>query len=326
MLLLDRKISGIIFVLTLLTITLADVNKVTLNTREYENYRRFIIEIPKNATNQNNTFVRPLISSEPDSGNFSVLIHSENVQKFEGERLRKSEGNIPVRFVVSYPDSNTIKIDGKSNEFDQITSYYIMDENKYVFDLYKFANDDNFYSNSVKLLTPIEPTQKSQDTIEKNIVQRPKNIPQKVKKSTGQNTNILAQSIKTASVILSGLIFLIMATYFVLKIYSGKSLFQDIKQLSHPTPKETKKQKVASKPKKQTVKENVDVKDEIDETEINITPPRRRIEKPAIDESAINSMLFDKKEREVRRIMHVKNLNYNEAEMVFNLSHGQLNG
>lgn len=322
-----KFIQAIIFLIIiqnlLFAITEDSAKKVMLNTREYENYRRFIIEIPEEATNQTTTFVRPQISTKPDSGIFSIVIKSENVQKFEGERLRKSEGDIPVRFIITYPDSNTIKIDGKSNEFDEITSFYLVDKNKYIFDLYKFSNDDNFYSNSVKLLTPVETDEKVQDTVKKKVFTGSKNNKFVNKKSSEKN-DILSQSIKTAGMILSGVIFLVLATYFILKIYTGKNLFQDIKQISHPTPKETKKHTVSKKKTEETKKLSEKVIDAIEKEEYY--PPKPTIENPIVDESAINSMLFDKKERQVRKIMHQKNLNYNEAELLFNLSHGQLNG
>ena len=328
MLLLDKRKTIIVFILLLLQVNfvfalkLKSEKKVVLNTREYENYRRFILEIPENATNIMNSFIKPEIISNADSGLFSILIKSENVQLFEGEKLRKSEGRIPVRFTISYPDSHTIKIDGKTIDFDNIVSFYIIDENKYVFDIYQYSNNDNFYSNSVQLLSPEFKDRKNQISHPETLITKNDVIKTKIltPKSKNSNVTILTQSIKTASMILSGIIFLIISTYFILKIYTGKSVFKDIKQLSHPNSKENK-----SQPKKITFEKEEQINTTIDRIEEEIQRPKL-LEKQVVDESAINSMLFDKKERQVRKMMNQKHLNYSEAEMVYNLSHGQLHG
>jgi hypothetical protein len=320
-----KKQVSIIFSLIFLTVSgfaAKDTSDsiIQLNTREYDNYRRFILEIPEQATNAKNTFIRPEISANSAEGYFSILIQSENVQRYEGEKLRKSEGDIPVRFTITYPDSNTVKIDGKTIGFETITSYYVIDENKYIFDIYRYANDDKFYSNSVQLLTPKTRAEKTSDTTSENQISTNSRQFSGKQRSAKSGSSILTQSIKTAGVILSALIFIIMATYFILKVYTGKSLFQDIKQLSHSTPKPSKGRPKPAKGKAKSLKP--EEKEDAFSDEMEFHEP----EKHVVNESAINSMLFDKKEREIRKLMHQKNLNYNEAEMMFNLSHGQFYG
>jgi len=320
-----KKQISIIFSLIFLTVSgfaAKDTSDsiIQLNTREYDNYRRFILEIPEQATNAKNTFIRPEISANSAEGYFSILIQSENVQRYEGEKLRKSEGDIPVRFTITYPDSNTVKIDGKTIGFETITSYYVIDENKYIFDIYRYANDDKFYSNSVQLLTPKTRAEKTSDTTSENQISTNSRQFSGKQRSAKSGSSILTQSIKTAGVILSALIFIIMATYFILKVYTGKSLFQDIKQLSHSTPKPSKGRPKPAKGKAKSLKP--EEKEDAFSDEMEFHEP----EKHVVNESAINSMLFDKKEREIRKLMHQKNLNYNEAEMMFNLSHGQFYG
>ncbi|MBN2280453.1 MAG: hypothetical protein JXQ65_07735 [Candidatus Marinimicrobia bacterium] len=298
------------------------VESVTLTTREYDNYRRFILSIPENKGQMENSFLRPIITSTPDSGLFNIEIRSEKVQQYEGERLRKSEGKIPVRFIISYPDSNTLLIEGSTTKFDKITSFFILDENKYVFDLYRYDTDDYYYSNSVQLLNNEKP-----ESTAKSMVPLLVNPEKEREKNQGNTSSakvsLLTKSIQTAAMILSGIIFIIIATYFILKIYSGKSLFRDISKLSQATfhpEKQARKQEILPEPET-TVQVNMEAK--AHDKEATYSKP---VVSPVIDESAVNSMLFDKKERQIRRIMNQKNLNYNEAEMVYNLSHGSFVG
>ncbi len=310
-----RKIAMIVLILC---VSLYAGNKVNLTTREYEDYRRFILDIPVNELSSDNSFIKPIVKSEADSGFFSIMIESNKVQQYAGERLRKSEGKIPVRFIISYPDSNSILVQGNTSKFDKITSFYIIDENKYVFDIYKYDTDDNYYSNSVQLLN----NEKLAKPIKKQtteLVNSSKNTRSQVTKSQ-EKGNLLNQSIKTASMILTGLIFIIIATYFIMKIYSGKSIFKNISKLSQSSPVPVKSRRKIQ-PEQKFEEENQIIRESIQQVRISKPPTN-----PIINESAINSMLFDKRERQIRKIMNSKKLNYNEAEMVFNLSHGSLVG
>jgi len=311
----------IVLMILFLCITLVAQEKVSLTTREYDNYRRFILEIPENSLSNENSFIKPVVNSEADSGQFSITIQSEKIQQYAGERLRKSEGEIPVRFVISYPDSNSILIQGNTTKFDKITSFYIMDENKYVFDIYKYDTDDNYYTNSVQLLNNEKVDnlkKKLQDTVAikaKNTESNPR---------VNKKESMLGQSVKTAAMILSGLAFIIIATYFIMKIYTGSSLFKDISKLSQAndaTSSKTSKKKINSEIKKKILEEQI--RENNIENENQVRVPRQPV---MVNESAVNSMLFDKKERQIRKIMNQKKLNYNEAEMVFNLTHGSYVG
>jgi len=296
--------------------------KVNLLTREYSEYRRFILDIPNNQGNQPGSIIKPVISTIADSGEFSILITSQKVQSFAGEKLRKSEGNIPIRFTISYPDSNQILIKGKTIPFDKITSFYIINENKYVFDIYEYSTDDNYYSNSVQLLEKEE--QLSKEPVSSKDTNLASTIVSKVKEARPKDStvNLLAKSMKTAGMILSGLIFLLFATYFIIKIYSGRNIFQDIARMSQPRPqKPSRSKRPASKKPAGYPQKQPSIDKQNQDLEADIYSYNTKREMPVINESAINSMLFDKKEKQIRKIMHQKKLNYNEAEMLFNLSH-----
>ncbi|MFP4547685.1 MAG: hypothetical protein ACLFQM_06095 [Fidelibacterota bacterium] len=322
MILQSAKIKGLILLVIIFAATVTAQEQVNLLTREYPEYRRFILDIPFNEGETYNSVIKPVISTMADSGEFSILITSQKARTFKGESLRKSEGNIPVRFTISYPDSNQILIQGKTIPFDKITSFYIIDENKYVFDIYEYSVDDNYYSNSVQLLNPED--QATKGAVSSEDTNLATSIVNKVRKARPENTtvNLLTKSLKTAGMILSGLIFLLFATYFIIKIYSGRNIFQDIAGMSQPGPGKEKpnKRPPQRKPSEYSRKQaQIDKQNQSAETDIYSYNTKR--ETPVINESAINSMLFDKKEKQIRKIMHQKKLNYNEAEMLFNLSH-----
>ncbi len=314
MLLWDKKVEkvflSVILFLSMYSYVQADI---TLTTREYEDYRRFILHIPNNDFGQN-YLIKPKIKTDQKAGEFEILIQSPGFKSFKGEKLRKSEGEIPVRFTLSSPDSTSLLVTGNTIAYDNLTAFYILEENKYVFDIYKYAMDDNYYSNSVQLLSP----KKKKSVTPVEIKDTNETSATKIaSKESVKNEALLTKSIKTAGMIVSGLLFLLIATYFIIKIYSGRSLFRDISALSKP-----KKSKRSNKYKKSSSRPStIDMTLKDHNKHYENKEPVKQVKRNIINESEINSMLFDKKEKQIRRMMNQKDLNYNEAEMLYNLSH-----
>ncbi len=294
-----KAILMFIFVFVLFSNAWATKDKnVNLSTQEYSNYRRFILTIPENIEIEENSIIMPQIDSNPSLGEFSIIIKSENVRKFEGERLRKDEGEIPIRFVLSYPDKNTLQITGKTVKYKNINAFYIIGKQQYIFDiLTDDQNQSGFYTQSVKLLenNPISndnPEDQPKKTL--NIIQN--NKPDK------SQSNIISQSLKTALMIFVAITFLVIATISILKIFNGEKIFGS-------SAKTVSAKKVKA--------EKIILEKQID---FPIIPKKVRKKINYYNDSSINSLVYDKKERKIRILMNKKQLNYDEAEMLLNLS------
>ncbi len=117
--------------------------KISLSTMEFGNYRRIILTSPNRDTGY---FVSPAIEEEPEEGEFTLDFSPVDSAAYVGKRLTREYGKMPIQLSVSFPDSQTLRISGKSLKFDKLVGYYQLGEERYIFDIYTEAPHESYFN------------------------------------------------------------------------------------------------------------------------------------------------------------------------------------
>ncbi len=117
--------------------------KISLSTMEFDNYRRIILTSPSEGSGH---FIAPQIEDDPENGEFTLIFSPLDSASYIGKRLTKEYGTTPIQLTVSFPDSQTLKITGKSLRFDKLVGYYQLGEERYIFDIYTDSPHESFFN------------------------------------------------------------------------------------------------------------------------------------------------------------------------------------
>jgi len=110
---------------------------------EFDNYRRIILTSPDRNTG---LFISPKIEDDPSKGEFTLTFSPVDSIAYVGKRLTREYGKMPIQLSVSFPDSQTLRISGKSLKFDKLVGYYQLGEERYIFDIYTAAPHESYFN------------------------------------------------------------------------------------------------------------------------------------------------------------------------------------
>ncbi len=131
--------SSVITGLLLFLPTRLPADRIVITTDEYRTVRRIVVTLPE----RNET--RPIVESFPDSGRFTIRVKAVDSAEFNSRKYIRAAGAVPIKLVTSFPDSQTMLIEGYTRPFKRLVSYLFLNENKLIFDVYNHPPAESFF-------------------------------------------------------------------------------------------------------------------------------------------------------------------------------------
>jgi len=78
----------------------------------------------------------PKFGTEPESGDFTILLQGIPARRFFGPLELNDKSGHPLRYAVTFPDSMSINLQGRTLPFERMTAAYVYSENCFIFDIF----------------------------------------------------------------------------------------------------------------------------------------------------------------------------------------------
>lgn len=87
----------------------------------------------------------PDIRETPEDGQFEILFSPVDTNQFRGQSISRDWGNVPLQLIITFPDSNTMKIAGTTIPYSESRCFHTVRENIYYFDIYPDSADESTF-------------------------------------------------------------------------------------------------------------------------------------------------------------------------------------
>jgi hypothetical protein len=121
-----------------------------LKSRDLRTFRRLILTNPTHRDSA--AFVIPRLTTNYAEGTFTITLTPVDTNLYYGARLIRDNESQPLELTVSFPDSATIIITGRSDKLGLVADYFAISSNKFIFDLYRTRPEaDDLRSDALSL-------------------------------------------------------------------------------------------------------------------------------------------------------------------------------
>ena len=310
----------------------SDSVRIDVNQSRMPEGQQLAVYLPENPARPNH-IPAPKIEKDPANGEFEVTFSSVNLTPNKQQQLTKSTDQAPLSILLFFLDNRKLKVVVKTAPFNFINGYYSIEKGIYIFDI-NYKNNaqrlatiqksnieekkDNNLNNKFSAFSDNQQTEKEQSS-------------NNIKTAGPQQENmgvstIFMRAVKSALMVAAIIIFLVLATAFVIKIYSGQNiLLPYLKEFINQVQTDRKvKEKPVQNRQKNIEPENIQPKKPASE------PPAAEsktgeIEEDFAQEAAENFTGVNNKGSNIRKIMEKQGLTYDEAELYYNMNHSQFN-
>lgn len=202
-------------------------DRFVLMTEEFDQFRRIIFVSPLHQ--EICTTYLPIVVADSLNGEFTITLSSLDTSLFVGKRLYKLMGNFPIRLAVLFPDSQTILLDGKTVPFEKIVSYYVIDGEKFIFDIYKKLPFESYFKEKTITASTLFSSKRLEKNSGKNISAILDEQPtiKAVRSQLNTGKNLLVRSI----IFSSSFVFFGLVVYFVLGLKKNSFTGENLKSL-----------------------------------------------------------------------------------------------
>lgn len=108
--------------------------RIFVKTRDLKDFRRIMLKFSMPVPFAQ--LPKPKFGTEPESGDFKILLQGIPAQRFFGPLDMNDKSGHPLRYAVTFPDSMSISIQGRTLPFERMTAAYVFSENCYIFDVF----------------------------------------------------------------------------------------------------------------------------------------------------------------------------------------------
>ncbi|MCD6204667.1 MAG: hypothetical protein J7L22_03285 [Candidatus Marinimicrobia bacterium] len=108
-------------------------NRIFVNTREFREFRRIYIQMPR--SDQRQDIVQPIAQFD-QMGRFSIMINIGDTAKYLGSKKIKDPGSHPIEMSISFRDSTGLLLTGVTDKFYTVNTYYSFGSHRYIFDIF----------------------------------------------------------------------------------------------------------------------------------------------------------------------------------------------
>ena len=109
-------------------------SQLTITTENFGNLRR--IEIRMRGMDEKQTIIKPELTVDVLDGHFQLIYSPIDTSTYLGNYSILDRGSFPLKMTISFPDSNTMTLTGKTIPYEGLSHYYHFPSESYLLELY----------------------------------------------------------------------------------------------------------------------------------------------------------------------------------------------